>query len=102
MRWLVRQLVPATQPADVTDERKAFEEWLGITPSGAAHDFGWQAWKARAILALRPVQVPMTDEQIVDCINKAKTSLFDRAGTTSFRIARAVEAHHGITPKASA
>jgi hypothetical protein len=40
---------------------------------------------------------PMTDAQMADCINKARTSLFDRDGTTSFRIGRAVEAHHGIT-----
>lgn len=33
---------------DVRGEREAFERWLGITPCGAAHDFGWQAWKARA------------------------------------------------------
>lgn len=31
-------------------EREAFEAWLGITPCGAAHDFGWAAWQARAAL----------------------------------------------------
>ena len=52
------------QPADVTDERQAFEKWLGIRPCGAAHDLAWSAWKARAILALRPVQVPMTAREL--------------------------------------
>ena len=33
------------------DERQAFEKWLRIKPCGAAHDFGWEAWKARAALA---------------------------------------------------
>lgn len=33
---------------EVRGERDAFEQWLGIKPCGAAHDFGWQAWKARA------------------------------------------------------
>lgn len=33
---------------EVRGERESFERWLGITPCGAAHDFGWQAWKARA------------------------------------------------------
>lgn len=33
------------------DEREAFEKWLGIKPCGAAHDFGWAAWQARAAMA---------------------------------------------------
>jgi hypothetical protein len=37
--------------ADVADERDAFEKWLRIKPCGAAHDFGWGAWKARAAMA---------------------------------------------------
>lgn len=32
-------------------ERAEFEAWLGIKPCGAAHDFGWAAWQARAALA---------------------------------------------------
>ena len=32
-------------------ERAEFEAWLGIKPCGAAHDFAWEAWKARAALA---------------------------------------------------
>lgn len=31
-------------------ERAAFEAWLGVKPCGAAHDFAWEAWKARAVL----------------------------------------------------
>ena len=56
-----------------------------------------RAYALQAVEALRPVA--MTDKQAAECINKAKTSLFDRDGTTSFRIVRAVEAHHGITQK---
>lgn len=37
--------------APAPDERAAFEAWLGIKPCGAAHDFGWAAWQARAALA---------------------------------------------------
>lgn len=33
------------------DERQAFEKWLRIKPCGAAHDFGWEAWKARVALS---------------------------------------------------
>lgn len=40
------------------DEREAFEKWLGIKPCGAAHDFGWSAWQARAALAARK---PLSD-----------------------------------------
>lgn len=39
----------ATQAAP--DERAAFEAWLRVKPCGAAHDFAWEAWKARAALA---------------------------------------------------
>lgn len=39
------------QATTVRDERAAFEAWLGIKPCGAAHDFGWAAWQARAALA---------------------------------------------------
>ena len=42
--------ITAPAPAAVAgpDERAAFEQWLGIKPCGAAHDFGWAAWRARA------------------------------------------------------
>ena len=35
-------------------EREAFEKWLRIKPCGAAHDFGWEAWRARAALNAAP------------------------------------------------
>lgn len=56
-----------------------------------------RAYALQAVEALR--REPMTDEQAAECINNAKTSLFDRDGTTSFRIVRAVEAFHHITKK---
>ena len=31
---------------DTSEERQAFESWLGIKPCGAAHDLAWSAWKA--------------------------------------------------------
>ena len=39
----------ATQAAP--NERAAFEAWLRVKPCGAAHDFAWEAWRARAALA---------------------------------------------------
>lgn len=33
----------------------------------------------------------LSDAEIAQCINQSRTNLFDRAGTTSFRIARAIE-----------
>ena len=33
------------------NERAAFEAWLRVKPCGAAHDFAWEAWRARAALA---------------------------------------------------
>ena len=44
---------PLRKPAAVAvpDERAAFEAWLRVKPCGAAHDFAWEAWRARAALA---------------------------------------------------
>ena len=38
-------------PAPAPNERAAFEAWLRVKPCGAAHDFAWEAWRARAALA---------------------------------------------------
>ena len=91
------------QPADVTDERQAFEKWLGIRPCGAAHDLAWSAWKARAILALRPVQVPISRKDLKALMDEAgygRVTAQERADFIGgFRHA---EAHHGIKPKEQA
>ena len=50
----VEPLRKQASTADVADERDAFEKWLRIKPCGAAHDFGWEAWKARASLSATP------------------------------------------------
>ena len=39
-------------------EREALEKWLLIKPCGAAHDFGWEAWKSRAALAATTEAAP--------------------------------------------
>ena len=90
----------SAQPADVTDDRQAFEKWLGIRPCGAAHDLAWSAWKARAIIALRPVQVPMTDAQITDgYFAHSAPCTADTSRAFNFGV-RFAEAHHGITAQA--
>lgn len=91
----------ATQ-ADVTDERllEIGREWT--------KEVGWYEFEvndfigcARAILALRPVAVPMTDEQRNDLICTvttlgAKLSRRDLVGTAIDW----TEAHHGISAQA--
>lgn len=59
----LHQQIDEPQAVAVLDERAAFEQWLGINPCGAEHDFGWEAWKARAALASTPAAAP-TDEPV--------------------------------------
>lgn len=106
MRWLVRQLVPATQPAEVTDE-KILTEVLAAGGRQYGSDDRYidiehsELLKAvRAILALRPVQVPMTDEEIeqINCVTLHQTDWdsFEVYEPSVRHFARAIEAHHGI------
>ena len=67
MRWLVRQLVPATQPAEVTRDEVMQAAKEATAPEWQDVVDGWHMGLdlmafAHAILALRPVQVPMTGE----------------------------------------
>ena len=88
----------AGQPADVTDEREAFERWYSALPNNGrkAGLTLLDAWQARAILALRPVQVPMTDEELCEALN------IDGSDDWTYQVRDAVEAHHGIKPKEQA
>lgn len=76
--YALQAIAHATQPAEVTDEREAFEAemrcedvWghrsLKKRPDGRYQnwqvDLMWDVWQARSILTMRPVQVPMTDDQ---------------------------------------
>lgn len=94
----------ATQPAEVTDSmiREAFLA-NGFTIKEGHNDLKPYVYAAaRAILALRPVQVPMTEYQVWH--NDALMSANGIAGfkmDALMRIVRAVEAHHfGITAQA--
>ena len=62
-RHFEMQAVPAP------DERAAFEAWLGIKPCGAAHDFGWAAWQARAALAATHPTTQGLDAQIIQALS---------------------------------
>ena len=76
------------QPSAVTDEqiRDVATQWTWTNMSHLPDNY---IQFARAILALRPVQVPMTDEQI-DYLKRGPSQSYQE-------FARAVEAHHGIT-----
>ena len=84
----------ATQPAEVTDDQIESEfqrcggKWDGnrwVIEDADLHPF------ARSILALRPVQVPMTREQAMAIAQSNPDTM------TAIRMA---EAHHGITSQA--
>ena len=102
MRWLVRQLVPVMQPAEVTDSmiREAFLT-NGFTIKDGHSDLKPYVYAAaRAILALRPVRVPMKDEQLRDCLRSCQHDTVENLRVRwlyAKEFARAIEAHHGIT-----
>ena len=50
-------------------ERAEFEAWLGIKPCGAAHDFGWAAWQARAALSATQPAAQGLDAQTIKHIS---------------------------------
>lgn len=105
MRWLVRQLVPATQTAEVTDEQILSLDCVSID----SDEHGTSFWVdrstvikfARAILALRPQAVPLTDEEATAMIRETvRGNTIRREGSTSLQIVRATEAYYGITAQA--
>lgn len=106
----------ATQPAEMTDEQcQAFDQimeqaqvfasaWAlvgGRFDSGDALDDAHEAKEelskmvARAILALRPVLVPMTDEQVDAFTVNGRLHWLGKR-----QLIRAVEAYYGITAQA--
>ena len=87
------------QPEDITDE-----QILDIAAEWSNRDFANGAWRfctdfARAILALRPERVPMTDEEIFNAYCKSDSILSTHI-TNLVAFAKAIEAHHGITAQA--
>ena len=88
------------QPEDMTDE-----QILEVAEPFGAFEYGdAQGDKrvdfARAILALRPKRVPMTDEQINEMALQEEFLLVCDGAEELTEIVRAVEAHHGTTTKA--
>ena len=100
------------QPAEVTDdqiESCALEAGFSVESTGSIWavdgyvgtrvDPGLRKF-ARAILALRPVQVPMKQDEVIAAIKSANIS----SSTTFWSIfeagIRAAEAHHGISAQA--
>lgn len=97
------QPAQATQ-AEVTDAEieslfgKCGGHWSGdqwVIEDADLHPF------CRAILALRPVQVPMTDAEASDMIRETvRGNALRREGSTSLQIVRATERYYGITAQA--
>lgn len=95
-------------------EREAFEAFAQNCPMGkysiarrgdgydSSHtQLMWDAWQARAILALRPQAVPLTDEEANAMIRETvRGNAIRREGSTSLQIVRATERYYGITAQA--
>ena len=95
--------IPATRPvqAEVTDAA-IDAATRHIYHDGRPTSKEYRVGIARAILALRPVQVPMKQDEAIAAIKSANIS----SSTTFWSIfeagIRAAEAHHGIKPKEQA
>ena len=100
--YALQAIAQATQPAEVTDEQIAAcvkrastygLPFVGLlNPGGAPSNFSKRF--TAEILALRPVQVPMTDEQIRSMCKQGW--VFE----TVKQWVSVIEAHHGITAQA--
>ena len=94
----------AKHPAEVTGLLEAFDDAVSQELLSVSHvEYDSHeickhfASKVRTILALRHVQVPMTDEQVDHIWNSLPI-----ADGFWLAFARAIEAHHGIKPKEQA
>ena len=76
-------------------------EWceLHLAHKEAIHEWAERAKSAEQKLALRPVQVPMTDEQAIE-MNDAAFDKYMTQDARAIELVRSVEAHHGITAQA--
>lgn len=95
---------PSPQPAapqagEVTDEQ-IDAATRHIYHNGRPTTKEYRVGIVRAILALRPQAVPMTDEQMLACLAVATHEVPARIPPGWKKVMRAVEAHHGITAKA--
>ena len=93
-----------TQPAQATQAEVTDAQILDIAAEWSNRAFADGAWRfctdfARAILALRPERVPMTDEEIFNAYCKSDSILSTHI-TNLVAFAKAIEAHHDITAQA--
>lgn len=101
---LLAEKVAAIQQAEVTDQliesefQRCGGKWNGdqwVIEDADLHPF------CRAILALRPAAVPMTDAEASDMIRETvRGNAIRREGSTSLQIVRATERYYGITAQA--
>ncbi len=74
-------------------EREAFEAWLGIKPCGAAHDFGWDAWQARAALSAGDAVYAQRYRWLADCLNYPEAvTLISDGSLTEDALGKAIDA----------
>lgn len=112
--YALQTIANAAQPSEVTDEQIescALEAGFSVESTGSIWavdgyvgtrvDPGLRKF-ARAILALRPVQVPITCEQVFasDELMALNGSLLGLSMCDLMRVIRIIEAHHGITANA--
>lgn len=97
----------AAQPAEVTLDEVMQAAKEATAPEWQDVIDGWHMGLdlmafARAILALRPVQVPMSEDEITHAYAACNFSAAPAGVWFEAGVRAAEKHHHGITPKASA
>ena len=105
MSLLAEKVTAAPQPAQATQADVTDAEIVAVMRDGNNCNYNDEAEHvqfARAILALRPERVPMTEHQVIGAaLHTPPFSLVDYMCVVSFEAGvRAAEAHHDITAQA--
>lgn len=94
----------AQQPASVEPVAHVSECEACFTPDacqlrGTCDHYAAEKLRIAAAPHPAPARVPLTDEQIMDIVDKERARVLMNEARVAYRVARAIEAAHGIVDK---